>query len=76
MQVFGSFGYNCQVGKCDFIAINPEDVSPHKIFYGIGFTIPCSIIFVCYPLLWYHTRKVAARTRRARWERWSDKVMS
>ena len=50
---FGTFGYNCKVGKCDFISLN-EVLYPRVILYGIGFTIPCILTTISYSIIWWY----------------------
>jgi hypothetical protein len=35
----GTFGYNCRLGKCDFVPTK-DTTTPQVLFYGIGFTLP------------------------------------
>ena len=51
----GSFGYNCRVGKCDFIPGSNGQKNLYQIYaYGIGFSIPCIMTTVSYIIIsWY-----------------------
>lgn len=53
-QKVGMFGYNCRIGKCDFIKTG--EYEPHQLLFGIGFSVPCVIILVSYSIIWYHVR--------------------
>ncbi len=55
----GSLGYNCRGGKCDFLGNddgNKEELSPHVIFYLIGFSLPCAVILLSYLFIWCYVR--------------------
>ena len=54
----GTFGYNCHLGKCDFI--QSEDSSPFLSILQqtiIPFLLPGLITIFSYSYLWYHVRK-------------------
>ena len=62
---FGMFGYNRNVGKCDFIRRKDKDkANPHTVFYSIGFLVPLIIIIISYGRIFITTRKSAAYLRR------------
>ena len=47
----GSFGYNCCVGKCDFIPYE-NGKNLYQIYaYGVGFSIPCIMTTLSYILI-------------------------
>ena len=51
-----SFGYNCHVGKCDFIPNNHGNF-PYLIYvYGIGFSIPCIMTTMSYIIIYWYIR--------------------
>ncbi len=51
----GTFGYNCRLGKCDFVATEDTN-APQVLFYGIGFTLPCLLTTVSYICIWAYVR--------------------
>ena len=53
-QTIGDFGYNCMIGKCDFMHINGSNTYPRQILYGIGFTVPCIATTFSYLVIWYY----------------------
>ncbi len=65
-QTVGTFGYNCRSGKCDFIQPNLDSVSPHVLYYSIGFSIPCFIILVCYVVIWWYIKHCNHYLKKAR----------
>ena len=62
----GGFGYNCGVGKCDFVRLDGDVVDPHVIFYGIACGVPCLIIITSYTLIWKHARHSSRYLRKSR----------
>ena len=50
---FGTFGYNCKLGKCDFISLNAV-IYPRVFWYSLGFSIPCLLTVVSYTAIWWH----------------------
>ena len=54
LQTVGLLGYNCRSGKCDFLS--EDEVSPHVIFYMIGFSVPCAVIMLSYLVIWCYVR--------------------
>ncbi|XP_059083231.1 protein trapped in endoderm-1-like [Tigriopus californicus] len=61
---FGKFGYNCMVGKCDFISQVDEAIEPHVFFYAIGFGIPCFVILISYCVIWCYAKNSAKYLRK------------
>ena len=51
-----SIGYNCHIGKCDFIPNNHGNF-PYQIYvYGIGFSIPCVMTTMSYIIIYWYIR--------------------
>lgn len=55
-NVIGDFGYNCRSGKCDYIETPEDPVNPQQFYFGIGFSIPCVVIIVCYLTIWCYVK--------------------
>ena len=53
-QTIGDFGYNCLIGKCDFMHINGSNTYPRQILYGIGFAVPCFATTFSYLVIWFY----------------------
>lgn len=58
----GTFGYNCGLGKCDFIQAEDSLTSTARLLSVvqqtiIPFLIPGLITIFSYTYLWYHVRK-------------------
>ena len=55
------FGYNCLMGKCDFIPTGKQNMLPdwlvYKIPIGSTFFIPCFLMIGSYVLIWQHLKK-------------------
>ena len=44
--IYGNFGYNEYLGKCDYIT--KDDNTPRVVFYSLGFGLPLILIVVSY----------------------------
>ena len=53
--IYGNFGYNEYLGKCDYIT--EDDNTPRTIFYSLGFGLPLILIVVSYFGIWITTIK-------------------
>ena len=53
-QDFGTFGYNCRIGKCDFVAREGSNMYPRVFLYGVGFTVPCILTVLSYGIIWWY----------------------
>ena len=53
----GFFGYDPELGKCDFIKPDADNVHPRVIVLGIGFSLPMWIITVSYFTIWRTSTK-------------------
>ena len=52
-QSRGTFGFNCLIGKCDFVPGSSEDLAYlREVMYGIGFTLPCVLCTISYSVIW------------------------
>ncbi|XP_023331522.1 protein trapped in endoderm-1 isoform X2 [Eurytemora carolleeae] len=54
-NIYGQFGYNRKMGKCDFLELNEND--PHVLFYTVGFLVPLCILLVSYAIIWRMSRE-------------------
>lgn len=57
-STLGTFGYNCKVGKCDFVPIPDTKPLGRQILYGIGFSIPCILTTLSYVFILYNVLNV------------------
>ena len=57
---YGQFGYDMELGKCDYIRINEdsEKMHPRTLFLGISFLLPLFLIIMSYTIIW---RKAKSR---------------
>lgn len=55
------FGFNCLMGKCDFIPTGKQSLLPawlvYKIPIGGTFFVPCFLMMGSYLMIWLHLRK-------------------
>ena len=65
LDVYGSYGYNPRIGKCDFLSVKSQ-VKPHIVFYVIGFSLPCASILISYFIIWKTTWKSSVYLKRTR----------
>ena len=61
-QVYGEFGWDCKLGKCDLMANNHDFSTLKKIPPGfimdlVAFIIPFMLIFVSYFYIWFYMWK-------------------
>ena len=54
---YGKFGYDPELGKCDYLNVGKSSIHPRQLFLGIGFTVPMVIIVVSYFTIWRTTIK-------------------
>ncbi len=33
-----------------------QDINPQRFYFGIAFSIPCAIIFLCYLTIWFYVK--------------------
>jgi hypothetical protein len=53
---YGTFGYNCGIGQCDFIT-TPDHVNfPQTFFVAIAYYIPFIVIVSSYFIIWIYVR--------------------
>ena len=62
IQVYGEFGWDCKLGKCDLMANNHDFSTMKKIPPGfildlVAFIIPFMLIFVSYFYIWFYMWK-------------------
>ena len=57
LKMYGKFGYDPHLGKCDFIVTEPDKIHPRVMFLSIGFIIPMIMIIVSYSTIWRTTVK-------------------
>ena len=57
---YGQFGYDMELGKCDYIRINEDSAKmhPRTVFLGISFLLPLFLIIMSYTIIW---RKAKSR---------------
>ena len=55
----GEFGYNEDLGKCDYIETETDD-DPRLFFYSIGFGLPLILIVVSYYSIWRNATKLSS----------------
>ena len=56
--IYGTFGYNKDLGKCDYISIHKYDCGrPRQLFYSLGFGLPLILIVISYFGIWRTTIK-------------------
>ena len=53
-QSIGTFGYNCRIGKCDFIPLDDSTTYPRIFLYGIGFLFPGFLTTLSYIVIWWY----------------------
>ena len=51
-----SFGYNCRVGKCDFIPSKNGHNGLQVYLYAIGFSVPCIMTSLSYIMICWYVR--------------------
>ena len=61
-QVYGEFGWDCKLGKCDLMANNHDfsklkKIPPGFIMDLVAFIIPFMLIFVSYFYIWFYMWK-------------------
>ncbi|TRY76927.1 hypothetical protein TCAL_13052 [Tigriopus californicus] len=64
-EIYGKFGYNCMIGKCDFLRVQPNRMDPHLVFYSIAFGIPCFVILISYSVIWCYAKNSAKYLRQS-----------
>ena len=53
---FGTFGYNCGLGQCDFINTPDHQTFPQTYFVAIAYYVPFLAIVVSYSIIWWYVR--------------------
>ena len=66
IQVYGGFGYNCALGKCDFITKPGDPIHPNILYFCIAFGLPCLIIIFSYSIILRKAKSSRSSLRRSR----------
>ena len=56
MLQYGTFGYNCGLGQCDFINTPEHEDFPQTFFVAIAYYIPFIVIVSSYFIIWIYVR--------------------
>jgi hypothetical protein len=50
---YGTFGYNCGLGQCDFLTTPDFDNFPQTYFVAVAYYLPCILIVASYSIIWW-----------------------
>ena len=55
-QWYGQFGYDSQLGKCDYLPpSHQENIHPRQLFLSVAFIVPLLLIGLSYLTIWRTT---------------------
>ena len=64
-NLYGSFGYDGVVGKCDYLTNGqPYGTGPKMVYYSVTFGLPAILILFSYSLIWIKGLQSASYRRR------------
>lgn len=63
---YGTFGYNCGPGICDFVPMPDEPEGLQTAFLTIAFGVPFLLIIFSYFTIWAHAKTAACYLRNLR----------